>query len=95
MRFAFLILGASIMLSGCMSAAAVLGSKAYVDGATSRAERKAASAAAIGQDLDGNSIKIKDVDRGDTEDSWTAETAIGNFRCTQLKGRRTATCSKR
>lgn len=101
MRSVFLVIGASTMISGCVAAlplatvgGSFLASDEMTKGTMSKAERRMASVASIGHDLQPRAIEIEDVEKGDDFDSWTAETAIGNYRCTQLKGRRSATCKK-
>lgn len=100
MRAIYVGLCVAPLLSGCVAALPALSGGAFfggdemAKGAASKAERREASVAAIGHDLRPRAIEIEDVEKGEEFDSWTAETAIGDYRCTQRKGRQTAICVK-
>jgi hypothetical protein len=94
---------AGTLLSGCVAAAAIplvtgggafLGTKELAKSDMNRADRQAASANAIGQDLNARKIKISDVAKNGDVESWTATTAVGTYRCTMGVGRQTARCVK-
>lgn len=98
---AILILTSATLLSGC--AAAVLGAGSFIGvdemgkGAMGKAERRQATIAALGsagKDLVARHIEIEDVKKDNGMESWTAETVIGNYRCSVATGRSDATCSK-
>lgn len=104
MRNALLVLCAVIMLSGCVAAlpavltgGSIVGGDEVVKGLQGKAERREATIAALGsagKNLLPRHIEIEDVKKEDGKESWTAETVIGNYRCTVLSGRNDATCSK-
>lgn len=100
LRF-FLIAAMGLSLSGCvgvaLGAASILGADEAAKGTLGKAERRSATIAALGeegQNLVARHIEIEDVQKTDGQESWTAETVIGNYRCTVLSGRSDATCTK-
>jgi len=102
---ACLALGATTAVSGCaaplMMAPSLLvgggsyvGIKAYTKHEMSKSERQAASAAAIGGDLNLRMIKVSKAETEGDNVRWTAETAIGRYKCSQKVGRVRANCVK-
>ncbi|MEQ5787563.1 hypothetical protein J3454_06620 [Erythrobacter sp. NFXS35] len=90
----------SVALSGCgvaLMGASFLGADEMGKGVMGKGERRAATIVALGED--GNDllpryIEIEDVQKADGVESWTAETVIGNYRCTARTGTIDATCTK-
>jgi hypothetical protein len=103
MRKICLLVGAATALSGCValpglvaSGGGILAENEIRNGFLSQEERRLATFEAIGDaDLSIRHIKIKDVEREDGLQSWTAETANGVYNCSVMTGRTDATCSKR
>jgi len=93
----FFVGALGLSLSGCLAAGAFVAADEIVKGGMGKAERRAATLAALGdegKDLIPRYIEIEDVDKEDGRESWTAETVIGNYRCTVMSGRSDATCTK-
>ena len=92
-----LILTSATMLSGCMAALGYVAADEMSKGVMGKAERRQATLAALGsagKDLVPRHIEIEDVKKENGSESWTAETVIGNYRCTVMTGRSDAACSK-
>jgi hypothetical protein len=90
----------AMLLSGCVAALAAgqfVAADEFVKGGMGKAERRASTIAAIGpegQNLVARHIEIENVDKANGSESWTAITAIGNYRCSVVTGRSDATCTK-
>ena len=89
------------MLSGCVAALAapflitggsMAAGDAWMDGLVKKQARRQASAEAIGQDLDPRGIKVSKVEKEGDTIRWTADTAVGRYSCSAMKGKVHATC---
>lgn len=90
------------MVSGCVvplvvGAGSFLGADEMAKGMMGKQERREATISSLGpagKDLVPRYIEIEDVEKENGTESWTAETVIGDYRCTVATGRSDATCSK-
>ena len=93
----------AVALSGCVAALAApsllvgggsfVGAKAYAKHTLSKADRQAASAQAIGTDLNPRAIKVSNARTEGTTVRWTAKVADGRvYACSQENGHLSASC---